>query len=63
MPEKLRSDKNEDFGRNMSWRNSNRFIGIIKGTEVNNKNLKPGCAGVPVSRGRNESGGTYECRS
>jgi hypothetical protein len=46
MPEKLRSDKNKGFGRNLSWRNSNRFIGIIEGTEVNNKKPKPRCAGV-----------------
>jgi hypothetical protein len=47
MAEKLRSDKYQGFGRNLTWFNSNRFIGINVGTEANNKKLKPGCAGVP----------------
>jgi hypothetical protein len=46
MAEKLRSDKYKGFGRNLSWLNSNRFIGISEGTGANDKKLKPGCTGV-----------------
>jgi hypothetical protein len=46
MAEKLTSDRYKRFGKNLSWLNSNRFIGISGGTEANSKKLKPGCAGV-----------------
>jgi len=46
MAEKLRSDEYKGFGRNLSWLNSNRYIGISEDIEANDKKLKPGCAGV-----------------
>jgi len=46
MAGKLMSDKNKGFGRNLSWRNSNRCLWIRGGTEANNEKLKPGFAGI-----------------
>jgi hypothetical protein len=37
MAENISCDKYQGFGRNLSWFNSNRFIGINVGTEANDK--------------------------
>jgi len=46
MAEKLMSDRNKGFGRNLSWSKSNCSLWIRGGTEVNNEKLNSGCAGV-----------------
>jgi hypothetical protein len=57
MAEKLMSDKNKGFGKNLSWSNSNCCLWIRGVTEVNNEKIS---RDVPISRSRSEPGGTLQ---